>query len=78
MPKLFFSGSGQKIGEVSQTQLAFLIEHLEEEDSGDRDYYIDKDTLEMLADLGCDEELLGQLKQALGDKSEMDISWSDD
>jgi processive 1,2-diacylglycerol beta-glucosyltransferase len=77
MPKLYFVEDEKLISEISEEQLEFLIENLEEEDSGDRDYFIDKDTLEMLEDAGCDEDLLRHLRHALGDKEEMDIRWAD-
>ena len=75
MPKLYFVEDEKLISEISEEQLEFLIENLEEEDSGDRDYFIDKDTLEMLEDAGAEPGLLKQLRDALGDKEEMDIRW---
>jgi len=77
MPKLYFLESNDLIGEISQEQLDFLIDHLEEEDSGDRDYFIDKDTLEMLEDSGAEPGLLTKLRDALGDEEEMDIRWGE-
>jgi processive 1,2-diacylglycerol beta-glucosyltransferase len=75
MPKLYLVESNALIGEISEDSLEFLIENLEEEDSGDRDYFIDKDTLEMLEDAGAEPGLLSLLRDALGDKEEMDIRW---
>lgn len=75
MPKLYLVESNALIGEISEDSLEFLIENLEEEDSGDRDYFIDKDTLEMLEDEGAEPGLLSLLRDALGDKEEMDIRW---
>jgi hypothetical protein len=77
MPKLFFAEGGASIGEITTEQLQFLKERLVEEDSTDRDYYVNRDTLEMLEAEGCDGPLLARLKDALGDKEEMDIGWSD-
>ncbi len=76
MPRLFFTESGQTITEISEAQLAFLTERLVGEDATDRDYYISKDTLEMLKDEGCEEDLLGRLTEALGEREDMDVSWS--
>jgi hypothetical protein len=42
------------LGEVTEQQLQFLIDHLEEESSTDQDYYINSDTLEMFARAGAD------------------------
>ncbi|MBP6633872.1 MAG: hypothetical protein KBG28_31675 [Kofleriaceae bacterium] len=75
MPKLLRLDKEAEIGEISKDQLAFLVEQLEEEHDEDRDYYIDKATLELLADNGCDPELLALLEKAIGDDDEMDIAW---
>ena len=66
------------IGVISPAQLKFLVEQLEEEHDEDQDYYIDRDTLELLADNGIDDELLGKLEKALGDDDSMDIAWDGD
>ena len=75
MPSLVRLDSGDSIGEISDKQLAFLVEQLEEEHEDDQDYYIDKDTLELLSDNGCDPELLALLEKALGTDDSMDIAW---
>jgi len=77
MPKLFIAESEALIGEITDEQMDFLKDVLVDEDDQDRDYYINKDTLEMLEDEGADPELLTLLKGALGDKEEMDIGWSE-
>jgi hypothetical protein len=75
MPRLFRLDTGADIGNVSDKQLAFLVEQLEEEHDDDQDYYIDRDTLELLSDNGIDEELLAMLEKAIGDDDSMDIAW---
>ena len=75
MPKLTRIDNDTTIGEISAEQLAFLVEQLEEEHAEDRDYYIDRDTLELLADNDCDPELLAKLEKALGTDEAMDIAW---
>ncbi len=77
MPKLVFTEGKALIGEITTEQLQLLKELLVEEDSQDRDYYIDRDTLDMLESQGCDEKLVARLKEALGDKQDMDISWTE-
>lgn len=62
---------------VSDKHLAFLVEQLEEEHEEDEDYYIDRDTIELLSDNGCDPELLAILEKGLGDDDSMDIGWED-
>jgi hypothetical protein len=75
MPRLIRIDTGDAIGEISQGQLAFLVEQLEEEHDEDEDYYIDRDTLELLSDNGAEPELLALLEKAIGDDDSMDIGW---
>ena len=76
MPKLFTTEDKKLICELTEEQLEFLREVLVDEDSQDREYFVDKDTLEMLKDEGCDAALLGALETALGDKEGIDVGWS--
>ena len=48
---------------------------LQEEYDEDWDYYIDRATLEVLADNNIDPELLAMLEKAIGDDESMDIAW---
>jgi hypothetical protein len=75
MPRLFRIDTEADIGIISDAQLRFLVEQLEEEHDEDQDYYIDRDTLELLSDNGIDEELLAMLEKAMGDDDSMDIAW---
>ena len=75
MPRLIRLDTGDAIGQISDEQLKFLVEQLEEEHDEDQDYYIDRDTLELLSDNGADPELLAMLEKAIGDDESMDIAW---
>lgn len=75
MPTLKVLGTDRVIGQISDAQLQFLIDQLEEEHEKDQDYFVDHDTLEMLADRGCDPALLDLLRGALGEGQELDIVW---
>ncbi len=75
MPRLIRIDTGADIGTISDKQLAFLVEQLEEEHDEDQDYFIDRETLELLSDNGADPELLAMLEKAIGDDDEMDIAW---
>jgi hypothetical protein len=75
MPRLTRIDNGNDIGEISDKQLAFLVEQLEEEHEEDQDYFIDRDTLELMSDNGADPELLAMLEKAIGDDDSMDIAW---
>jgi hypothetical protein len=75
MPRLIRLDKDIQIGEVSKEQLAFLVDQLEEEHDEDQDYYVDRDTLELLSDNGAEPELVAMLEKAIGDDDEMDIAW---
>ena len=66
------------IGTISEEELTYLIDMLEEEDSQDRDYWIDQATLDYFEDNGCDDHLLEMLKDAIGDREGIEIVWSSD
>jgi hypothetical protein len=75
MPRLIRLDTGDDIGTISDVQLKFLVEQLEEEHEEDQDYFVDRDTLELMADNGGDPELLAMLEKAIGDDDSMDIAW---
>jgi len=75
MPRLYRLDDGETIGEITKEQLQFLVDQLEEESESDNDYFIDRDTLELLSDNGADPELLALIEKAMGDDDEIDIAW---
>ncbi|HEX5141457.1 MAG TPA: galactosyldiacylglycerol synthase [Dehalococcoidia bacterium] len=66
-----------QVGEISEEQLDFLVDNLEEEWPEDRDYYINKAMLDMLKQRGADSGLMRLLTDALGGREEVDILWVD-
>jgi processive 1,2-diacylglycerol beta-glucosyltransferase len=75
MPRLYRLVNGETIGTITDKQLQFLVDQLEEEDEDDNDYFIDRDTLELLSDNGADPELLEMIEGAMGDDDEIDVAW---
>ena len=75
MPRLIRLDTGDEIGTINDAQLKFLVEQLEEEHDTDKDYFVDRDTLELLSDNGADPDLLALLEKGMGDDDEMDIAW---
>ncbi|MBA3462236.1 MAG: galactosyldiacylglycerol synthase [Deltaproteobacteria bacterium] len=75
MPRLIRLDSGDDIGTISDVQLKFLVEQLEEEHEEDQEYFIDRAMLELMADNGGDPELLAMLEKAMGDDDSMNIAW---
>lgn len=64
------------LGTISEEQLQFLVDQLEEEFDEDRDYYIHRDLIDALADAGADSDLMGVLRGAIGDRDGIEIEWS--
>ena len=64
-----------EIGVVTEDQVQFLIDNLEEEGFEDQDYYIDPESLSFLAESGCDKELLTMLADALEDRVNIDVRY---
>ena len=67
--------NNQKIGNITDDQLQFLMNQLEEEHSHDQDYYLSRDTLEVLKENGADSQLINLLTEALGSNEDLDIIW---
>ena len=78
MVQLYQSESGDLIGTITAAQLQYLVNQLEEESLEDRDYYIDRATLDWFDEHGVDSALEALLREALGDREGMDIRWTKD
>ncbi len=76
MIKLHDKSTNELIGTINEEQLQFLLDELVEEDSTDQDYYINRDQLEQFEKKGGDETLIQILRNALGNKDDMDIIWT--
>ena len=63
------------LGTISQEQFQFMQDQLEEESLRDRDYYINAPTIDMFEQRGADAQLLALLRQALGNRDDMEIVW---
>lgn len=75
MPKLYNATTGAELGEITDEQLEFLQDQLEEESAEDQDYYINQETLEYFAEQGADQALIDLLQAALAGRDEIDIRW---
>ena len=72
------AATGAPIGRLTPEQLDLLREQLEEESTGDQDYYIDVATIDLLEDAGADPPLLEMLRTALGDREGIDVRWDEE
>lgn len=75
MIRLKNKDTGEVLGTISEDELQILIDHLEEEFEEDTDYYLNRVTVEMLADQGADRALVDILEHALGDSDDVEIVW---
>ncbi len=76
--RLYNKDSGTLLGEITPAQLQTLVDLLEEESEEDRDYYIDRDTLDVLAEEGADEQLLALIRPHVGEDEGIEIQWKQD
>lgn len=75
MINVYDAGNNKKLGTISEEQLAFLYQEMEEESTTDRDYYVNAMTVDMMEADGADKELIAFLRKALGEREDMDIRW---
>lgn len=75
MIQIFDAQSGNPLGTLTEEQLAFLKDQLEEESDEDRDYYLNRATLDLLAENGGDAQLIALLREAMGGRDELEIRW---
>jgi hypothetical protein len=75
MIHLFDDETGAPVGTITEDQLQYLTDQLEEESAEDTDYYINRDTLDIFEQDGADPALLRVLRTALGTREEMEIRW---
>ncbi|UCH62284.1 MAG: galactosyldiacylglycerol synthase [Fidelibacterota bacterium] len=78
MIQLLDKETGALLGTISEEDLQFLIDNLEEESIDDTDYYLNRVTLEMLKEKDVGQTLIDLLESALGDREDLEIEWSQD
>lgn len=76
MIQLHDKDTGARIGTISEENLKFLVDQLEEESDDDQDYYINETTIDNFEESGAAKELVSLLRSALGSRTEMEIRWS--
>jgi hypothetical protein len=78
MIKVFNKETNEFIGRVSETDLQFLIDHLEEESIRDKDYYILRETVEEFPQQGASAKLMEVLQGGLRGGNAIEIRWERD
>lgn len=74
MIRLRDKDTGTDIGSISEEELDFLRDQLEEESADDTDYYISRAELEILKDNGPP-GLIRLLEEAIGDREAIEVEW---
>jgi hypothetical protein len=75
MIHLYNDATGQLLGAITEADLKVLMDVLEEESSDDRDYYIDRGTIDVIGDGRATDHLLKILRDAVGEGDGVDIRW---
>jgi hypothetical protein len=75
MIKLFNKSTGEFIGRISEAELKFLADQLEEESIDDTDYYIRSETLEQFEGGGASAHLMDVLRGGLRSDNAIEIRW---
>jgi hypothetical protein len=73
--KLFEKDTDRRLGTITDDQLRFLVDALEEESPTDTDYYVDAATVDMLEEDGADPALVSLLRQLLSGREGVDVRW---
>ncbi len=67
--------TGKFIASLTEDQLQYLIDELEEEHSEDKDYWFNRAQVDLFKDKGADPSLIAILESALGDNDEVEVEW---
>jgi processive 1,2-diacylglycerol beta-glucosyltransferase len=70
--------TGQPIGSITEAQLQYLIDQLEEEWPEDRDYAITPMLVDYFEGQGADSELVALFRKALRGREAVNILWSNE
>ena len=75
MIDLYNASTNELIGNITDADLQVLVDRLEEESVEDKDYFIDRATIDFLADGRATDHLVGLLRRALGSSDGVDVRW---
>ena len=76
MIRLYNAQNNEMIGEITEAQLQFLVEQLEEESLEDQDYAITPLLLQYFESRNADPELVSLLRAALSGPEVVESAWS--
>ncbi len=73
MIRLIDKDTGKYLGRITEEDLKFLQENLEEESTTDLDYYINRETLDLLKEKGMSADFAKLIEDAMGESGEIEI-----
>lgn len=76
MPELYLKSDNKHLGHITEDELKFLAQHLEEESLEDEDYAISRMTLDYMKAQKISPNLLALLGAALGDADEVEVKFT--
>lgn len=76
MVYLYNQATQELLGEISEDELQFLIDQMEEESTKDQDYSVTQMEIAYFSQHGASPHLIELLRKALGDQPEVIILWS--
>ncbi len=75
MIDLYIKGTNELLGSITETELQYLEDSMEETSEEDRDYFVDQATIDLLADGRATDHLVHLLKKAVGSGDGVEIQW---
>ncbi len=76
MPELYLKSTDKHLGHISEDELKFLAQQLEEESTDDEDYTITRMTLDYMKGQKISPNLLKLLEEALGSADEVEVKFT--
>ncbi len=73
MIRLYDKTRMKELGTISSEELQFLIDKLVEEGAADRDYYVDKETLDYLVEQGIGDHLKKLIENGMAGQDSVEI-----
>jgi len=75
MIDLYVKGSNDLLGSITEAELQYLVDSMEETSPEDRDYFVDQATIDLLADGRATDHLVTLLRKAVGAGDGIEIEW---
>lgn len=78
MIKIYNKVTNEFLGRITESELQFLVDHLEEESLRDTDYYILRETVDEFPQQGASPKLMEVLRGGLKSDNAIEIRWERD